>query len=164
MKNEYTENKWEQISAQSQTKVVYWAQWEEIQLRRGALYHIWISNTRGGIWQLILPLDWRAEVLIMLHDDPISGHVGLHRTTARVAHRFYSVNYKLHVVDWCRQCDACNARSGPNKRPRGLTKQYVVGAPMEGVAIDILGPLPKIVDDNRYLLVLTDYFSRWAEA
>lgn len=35
---------------------------------------------------------------------------------------------------------------------------------MERVAIDILGPLPKTVDDNRYLLVLTDYFSRWADA
>lgn len=100
----------------------------------------------------------------MLHDDPISGHFGLHRTAARVAHRFYWANYKSHVADWCRQCDACNARRGPNKHPRGPMKQYLVGAPMERVAIDILGPLPKTVDDNRYLLVLTDYFSRWAEA
>ena len=158
MKNEDTEKpKWEQISAQNQTLKVYWAQWEKIQLRCGVLYRIWISKTKGEIWQLLLPSTWRAEVVKMLHDDPISGHFGLHRTAARVVHRFYRANYKSHVANWCRQYDACKARRRP-------MKQYLVGAPMERVAIDILGPLPKTVDDNRYLLVLNDYFSRWAEA
>lgn len=93
----------------------------------------------------------------MLHDDPISGHFGLHRTAARVVHRFYWANYKSHVANWCRQYDACNSRRRP-------MQQYLVGAPMERVAIDILDSLPKTVDDDRYLLVLNDYFSRWAEA
>ena len=56
MKNEDTEKpKWEQISAQSQTLKVYWAQWENIQLRCGVLHRIWISKTKGEIWQLLLP-------------------------------------------------------------------------------------------------------------
>ncbi|VDI54805.1 Hypothetical predicted protein [Mytilus galloprovincialis] len=32
------------------------------------------------------------------------------------------------------------------------------------MAIDILGPLPISVNNNRYLMVVQDYFSKWTEA
>ena len=35
---------------------------------------------------------------------------------------------------------------------------------MEHIAVDILGPLPLSNKGNRYLLVATDYFTRWPEA
>ena len=34
---------------------------------------------------------------------------------------------------------------------------------MERVAIDILGPLPKSADGNKYLLIAMDYFTKWPE-
>ena len=43
-------------------------------------------------------------------------------------------------------------------------KQYVVGAPMERIAMDILGPLPMTPRSNRYVLVVSDYFTKWTEA
>ena len=43
-------------------------------------------------------------------------------------------------------------------------KQYLEGAPLELVALDILGPLPITTSGKKCILVLTDYFSRWAEA
>ncbi|VDI81220.1 Hypothetical predicted protein [Mytilus galloprovincialis] len=43
-------------------------------------------------------------------------------------------------------------------------KQYLEGAPLELVALDILGPLPITTSGKKRILVLTDYFSRWAEA
>ena len=39
-----------------------------------------------------------------------------------------------------------------------------VGAPMERVGIDILGPLTQKRRGNRYVLVISDYFIRWTEA
>ena len=38
------------------------------------------------------------------------------------------------------------------------------GMPMEKVALDIMGPLPRSNRGNRYLLVLSDYFTKWVEA
>ena len=35
---------------------------------------------------------------------------------------------------------------------------------MQIVALDIMGPLPKSNQGNRYILVISDYFTRWAEA
>ena len=42
----------------------------------------------------------------------------------------------------CKNCDKCAARKSPRKAPRAQLQKYVVGAPMERWAIDILGPLP----------------------
>ena len=43
-------------------------------------------------------------------------------------------------------------------------KTYVVGEPLERIALDLLGPLPLTHDKNKYILVVTDYFTRFAEA
>lgn len=40
---------------------------------------------------------------------------------------------------------------------------YVVGAPFERVAIDVLGPLPRSDLGNRYILAFMDYFTKWPE-
>ena len=42
--------------------------------------------------------------------------------------------------------------------------QTVVGAPLDRIGIDILGPLPRTSKGNEYIIVLCDYFSKWAEA
>ena len=43
-------------------------------------------------------------------------------------------------------------------------KQYSVGAPFECIALDIMGPLPESQQGNRFILVISDYFTRWVEA
>ena len=35
---------------------------------------------------------------------------------------------------------------------------------MERVALDLFGPLPVTKHGNKYILVVTDYFTRWVEA
>ena len=39
-----------------------------------------------------------------------------------------------------------------------------VGSPMERVALDLLGPLPETEVENRWILVVGDYFTKWMEA
>jgi hypothetical protein len=41
---------------------------------------------------------------------------------------------------------------------------YNVGAPFERIVIDIAGPFPRIDQENRYLLIAMDYFTKWPEA
>ena len=43
-------------------------------------------------------------------------------------------------------------------------KQFNVGAPLERVALDILGPLPTSKRGNKYILIVGDYFTKWVEA
>lgn len=48
-----------------------------------------------------------------------------------------------------------------NRAPLGT---YISGEPMERVAVDIFGPLPLTKQGNKYILVISDLFTKWTEA
>ncbi|KAK3601747.1 hypothetical protein CHS0354_016110 [Potamilus streckersoni] len=47
-------------------------------------------------------------------------------------------------MDYCRTCDKCAARKPSRKINRTPLGQYIVGEPMEKVALDVLGPLQSV--------------------
>jgi len=47
------------------------------------------------------------------------------------------------------------------KKPRAPLGTIRVGAPLERLATDILGPLQLTARGNRYILVATDHFTKW---
>ena len=55
-------------------------------------------------------------------------------------------------------------RKGPPCRSHAPLQQFHVGAPMERVAVDVVGPLPRSEKGNRYVLSAIDYFTKWPEA
>ena len=65
---------------------------------------------------------------------------------------------------WCKNCEQCASRKGPQRKQRGQMKQFIVGAPLESIAVDVLGPLPVSEKGNKYLLIVGDYFTKWVEA
>ena len=58
----------------------------------------------------------------------------------------------------------CAQRKTATPHNRAPLQSVTVGSPMQMVAIDILGPLPKTAAGNRYVLVAGDYFTKWIEA
>ncbi len=61
-------------------------------------------------------------------------------------------------------CDVCTAQKGPSRRSHAPLQQYLVGAPMERIGVDILGPFPVTEAGIRFVLVAMDYFTKWPEA
>ena len=53
---------------------------------------------------------------------------------------------------------------GPLKQRHAPLQIYTATAPMDRVAMDILGPLPITPRQNKYVLVVGDYFTKWTEA
>ncbi|KAK3742155.1 hypothetical protein QZH41_007827 [Actinostola sp. cb2023] len=156
---------WSAISPDNCAVKAYWSQWDRLQLRDGVLYRKWESEEGDTVqWQLLVPKSLRPEVLRGLHDAKTAGHLGVTKTLGRVKQRFYWYKCSQDVRDWCRKCDLCAASKIPQKTPRAAMKRYNVGAPLERVALDVLGPLPESESSNKYILVVSDYFSKWTEA
>ena len=49
-------------------------------------------------------------------------------------------------------------------KPRAPLQSVQTGFPMQLVAVDILGPIPESPAGNKYILVTSDYFTRWMGA
>lgn len=122
------------------------------------------EDGKSTVLQLCLPRDLVPDVLKLLHDLPTSGHLGVNKMTERVRARYYWKGWQEDVQDYCRSCRKCAERNPPPRKARALLETSEVGYPMERVALDVLGPLPMTSRGNRYILVVSDYFTRWPEA
>ena len=144
-----------------------WSQRQQLVLRNDLLYRQWEDVPHRGACkrlQLVLPPALVPVVLEELHDSTTGGHLGVTKTLEKVRQRFYWTGQRRDVEDWCRCCPLCISRKSPSKKPRAQMQIEQVGMPLQRVAMDILGPLPKTQAGNKYILVIGDYFTKWTEA
>ena len=89
--------------------------------------------------------------------------MGINSLISKLRRRFYWPGYKEDVVRWVGWCDVCQKRNQSGLK-RAPLHQVPVGMPMERMAIDIMGPLPVTKANNKYIVVVADYFTKWTEA
>lgn len=156
---------WSSIYSYSEAVKFYWSRWDSLHLRDEILYRKWETDDgKSCIWQVVLPLKHRPFVLKQLHDSCTGGHLGIKKTVSKVRQRFFWCGLRRDVTLWCRMCDSCAAGKRRGKVPHATLQKYGAGAPMERIAVDILGPLPRSKKGNKYLLVVGDYFTKWVDA
>ena len=110
----------------------------------------------------IIPSSYMSTLLHQYHDQPQAGHLGPDKTAARVRQVGYWVGM-LHDIDhYCKECTTCQASKSPTPQKAPLIN-IPIGKPWEMVAVDIL-QVPLSSRNNKYLLVIQDYFTKWAEA
>ncbi|XP_028299789.1 uncharacterized protein LOC114461699 [Gouania willdenowi] len=156
---------WADIAAHSPATKAYWAQWKRLCLRDGILLRkFYCSELKVFYPQILLPRTFRNSVMEQLHEGAVGGHFGAEKTLARLKTRYHWYNMRDDVTLWCRTCVSCAAKARPRKTPRAAMGTVQVGAPMERIAVDLMGPLNETERHNRFILVVQDYFSKWVEA
>lgn len=155
---------WEEVAALSTTTKGLWSKFDALRLHQGVLQRVWKEPATGEErWQVVVPGGLREGVLKAMHGAAGSGHFGVRKTLHRLRQSFYWGRCRRDVEDFCRRCDSCTARKGPSGRSHAPLQQFPVGAPMERVAVDVVGPLPRSDKGNRYVLSAIDYFTKWPE-
>ncbi|XP_057183036.1 uncharacterized protein LOC130549723 [Triplophysa rosa] len=104
--------------------------------------------------QIILPRGFCKNVMHYMHDGPVGGHFGVERMLSRLQTRYYWYKMREDVTLWCRTCTSCAAKARPTKRPQALMGTVRVGAPMERIAADLMGPMNETERFSRYILVV----------
>ncbi|CAG2248426.1 unnamed protein product [Mytilus edulis] len=137
---------WQDISRHGNKVKSYWNQWDSLEFRNGILCRKY-ENIPGDevTWQIVLPKALKKVVMEQLHNNITSGHLGIKKTLARVTNRFYWYGLRSDVEHWCKTCDICASKKAPQRKAKAPMKQYNVGAPLERVAIDIMGPYRRVV-------------------
>ena len=80
--------------------------------------------------------------------------------TKELRRRFYWPGLQNDVRTWCRWCITCAKRKPSHGRHRAKLKQETATPPMERIAIDVLGPLPRTMSGTEYVMVVCDYFTK----
>ena len=112
----------------------------------------------------MLPLQCRKEVLELAHSIPLAGHLGKDKTARRVVQRFYWPTLYRDVAELCRTCPSCQKTSPRRPKQVPMKPLPIVDIPFQRIAMDIIGPLPRSRQGNRYILVVCDYAARYPEA
>ena len=109
------------------------------------------------------------EALEMLLQELHEGICGSHTGGRSLAHRALTQGYwwpgmQKKAQEYVRKCDQCQ-RFTPNiHQPGGFLNSLSSPWLFAQWGLDIVNPFPKTAGNKRYLMVGTDYFTKWVEA
>ena len=73
-------------------------------------------------------------------------------------------NMQKEAQEYVKKCDQCQIFAPNIHQPGGVLNPLSGLWPFAQWGLDIVGPFPKTAGNKRYLLVGTDYFTKWVEA
>ena len=68
------------------------------------------------------------------------------------------------TLEYMKKCDQCQRFAMNTHQPGGFLNPLSSPWPFAQWDLDTVGPFPKAAGNNKYLLVGTDYFTKWVEA
>lgn len=113
-----------------------------------------------GSLQKVVPKKIQSRILYQMHYPTSAGHPGSTRTYNTMRREYYWRNMMADIQETVRRCVSCAKTRGTTRHHQKKMKLFPSAGPLEFVAIDILGPLPVSTSGNRFVLVVTDRFSK----
>jgi len=108
----------------------------------------------------------RKQVVRALHSGPSGGHFAAVTTINRIRSSGYWWPYiNRDVKDFIGRCDQCQRTGAPSFRNHWPLTPIIPLAPFEKWGIDFIGPIdPMSARRKRYIILATDYATKWVEA
>ncbi len=126
------------------------------------LFHVLVDASGDERRRLVLPVNRRAEVLRLAHDN--NGHVGVKAMRVLLNRRFSWPGLGKDVVKYVSECEVCLKHNRAGNVAVKMVERPVISVPFDSVAFDLVGPLPKARGGIKYVLTYICLASRWPEA
>ena len=103
------------------------------------------------------------KICELYHNDQFCGHRGPEKSYDLMRNRFYWPMMKEFITDYISRCN-CQQFKSTNNKPKAQLKPIEVKSTWAMIGIDIAGPLPTSINNNKYIIILVDYFSKYCIA
>ena len=130
-------------------------------LLNGLLYLKPYKN--GGCARLYVPEPLRLQVLELVHSHRLAGHPGVAKTMRHLSRNFFWPGCKSDIKKFVSNCSTCQIHKGNLNKPAPLEILPSQLLPFHTVSMDIMGPFPTTEEGYRFVLVFSDYLSRYME-
>jgi len=117
-----------------------------------------------GAHQLVVPASFQKKVLHLEHDATLAGHPGESRSYAAMRRYYYWVGMAADVVSYVRNCDSCARHRVRTLARRSTLTLFPATMPFQDIAADLYGPLERTAAGHRFILVITDRFTKLVRA
>eukprot|EP00253_Pinus_taeda_P022887 PITA_22887 len=101
-----------------------------------------------------------------MHDNPAGGHYGRETTAHKILRAIYywpTVFRDSHA--YTRECKVCQTVAGRERKPYVPLKPVMIYYPFQQWGLDVIGEInPNSSQQHNYILIMTNYFTKWTEA
>ena len=122
------------------------------------------TSPLDGAVQMVVPKLLQERCMALFHLPKIAGHTGSTKLYGQMRKLFYWPRMAGDISRYVASCPSCVKKSLRTARKTTRLKLFPPSAPMEFIAMDILGPLTTTERGNRFLLVITDRFTKLTRA
>ena len=113
--------------------------------------------------RIVVPKGLQKQVMTLVHDSPLAGHMGCLRTWQRLRNGFWWPGMRRDLNEYIAGCDRCGRNkhvNHPNKAP--MQETAIPKSPLDRIQVDFLGPFQMARSHNfRYALQIQDVLSRY---
>jgi ribonuclease HI len=127
---------------------------------------VWHNQVRKGyrVRKTILAPPCLHETIIQAaHAQLDAGHGGTDRTINRVLTQYWWPGVTNAVKKFVEKCTTCMTSKASRSKPAPLQSLPLCTTPNERCHIDLFGPLKVSQGGNKYIMVMTDAFTKFAE-
>ena len=153
---------WDQVRTESMDVKNLWSQFPYLRIRDGLLLRRHKNQGRLDDWQVVAPQTIHTKLFQACHHHKLAAHQGIVHTLGLIKRLFYWPNMHKDVEAWCQRCTVCG-KCKAAVRGHGQLQQPTYGAFNERVSVDLMGPLKKTQNDNDYIVVMQDHFTKLVE-
>ena len=120
-----------------------------------------VTDRNNRVSRTLCPIKWRTDVVQAAH---LQAHLGINKTIQRIKLNWFWPNMTSEVRRFVKSCEICQKSKKGGTRNDNPGQKLYAGRPWQTLAIDLVGPLPETARRNKWILTVTDHFTRWQEA